>query len=1053
MNFVNNTNLNRWVRWFRLTCIFMLTVTHHAISQAQPTLNDQTPQNKGVIAAVTLDKARQLANEGRAESARESIPRFELARKLYLELGDKTKEADCLQWLGNVTKLLGENAKALEYYDQALSLHRQIDDKKGESTDLQYIGGVYYALGQIAKALEYFNLALPLSRQVVDKEGESNTLSGIAVIYDVLGEKAKAIDHLNQALRLVANSGNESEASILYNIGTIYSKSGEQGKALDHYNRALVILKKINANEGVGYTLTGMANAFFALGEYRKAIDSHDQALQVRKKIGDKRGEAATLSNMGAVYSALGEDTRALEYYNEALKGWRQADDKLGEAQTLNNIGQVHRELGDQEKAMAHYEQALKLRKDGGDKQGEAYTLNSIGGVLADAGEHAKALAVYSQAVGLYLDANDKQGEATSLINMGSACLHLGENEKANALEFFTLALPITKQIGDKSLEATTLNNFMVFWERRGNSRLAAFYGKQAVGKYQDLRENARGLDKETQQRFLQKVSDSYRYLANLLIANGRFSEAQQALNLFKDQQFFDFDRGPSQMVKHLFKTRREVDLAARFESVIEKLGNINAQFDNLIGSVGSRQPSSDEIQSYRRLEDHKKVSTAEYRALLKQAEGAFASPADENDKIGRISDTVEMQTELGNLNQQTGQKAVAVYTLVGENDFRALIVSPDGIKAFSTPVKGTELNDKVLKLWVLLQSDKYDTTVLSRQIYDHVFAPIEKELPKDSTTIIWSLDGNLRYIPIGALFDGKKFLAERYRHVIFTRADGERMTRTVNPVWTGAAFGGSRAQTIDLLGDGNNVIFPALPGVTQELRSIFREDNKGPGILSGNVLSDQQFTKTAFYDSLKQQKPLVHISSHFAFRPGDDSRSFPALGDGFLTLNELKKKSDLFKGVELLTLSACNTAATQPDANGKEIDGFAELAQRLGAGAVLATLWQVSDASTPWLMRDFYATRQAKAGTTKAEALQKAQLGLLSGTAKIELSGTTTKGSPFSNVKIVITPDGKPNGATRGAKVVSISEKDAPLFKKDTKKPYAHPYYWAPFVLIGNWR
>jgi CHAT domain-containing protein len=81
---------------------------------------------------------------------------------------------------------------------------------------------------------------------------------------------------------------------------------------------------------------------------------------------------------------------------------------------------------------------------------------------------------------------------------------------------------------------------------------------------------------------------------------------------------------------------------------------------------------------------------------------------------------------------------------------------------------------------------------------------------------------------------------------------------------------------------------------------------------------------------------------------------------------------------VELLTLSACNTAATQSDAQGKEIDGFAELAQRLGAGSVMATLWQVSDDSTPWLMKEFYSIRQSNGGATKAGALRNAQLALL---------------------------------------------------------------------------
>ena len=153
-----------------------------------------------------------------------------------------------------------------------------------------------------------------------------------------------------------------------------------------------------------------------------------------------------------------------------------------------------------------------------------------------------------------------------------------------------------------------------------------------------------------------------------------------------------------------------------------------------------------------------------------------------------------------------------------------------------------------------------------------------------------------------------------------------------------------------------------------------------------------------------------------------------------------------------MLTLSACNTAATQADANGKEIDGFAELAQRLGAGAVLATLWQVSDASTPWLMRDFYATRQSKPGTTKAAALNQAQLALLYGTAKTTPLPAAGKGTA-NTVQVVVNRDGQPEGGNARADVIYVGAKDAPLYQKDAKRPFAHPYYWAPFVLYGNWK
>ena len=93
-----------------------------------------------------------------------------------------------------------------------------------------------------------------------------------------------------------------------------------------------------------------------------------------------------------------------------------------------------------------------------------------------------------------------------------------------------------------------------------------------------------------------------------------------------------------------------------------------------------------------------------------------------------------------------------------------------------------------------------------------------------------------------------------------------------------------------------------------------------------------------------------------------------------------------------------------------KEVESFAVLAQSQGAQAVLATLWSVADTSTATFMHEFY--QQRKAGLSKGEALRQAQLALLRGTG---VPGTVVDKAP--------------------------------------QAPYAHPFYWALFVLIGNGR
>jgi CHAT domain-containing protein len=163
-----------------------------------------------------------------------------------------------------------------------------------------------------------------------------------------------------------------------------------------------------------------------------------------------------------------------------------------------------------------------------------------------------------------------------------------------------------------------------------------------------------------------------------------------------------------------------------------------------------------------------------------------------------------------------------------------------------------------------------------------------------------------------------------------------------------------------------------------------------------------------------------------------DDTKSYLLLGgkdaggQGFhLTLADLRDDQRLdFKGIELLTLSGCQTAVGSSDSDGREIDGLGITAQRKGAKAVVATLWPVNDASTGLLMETFYRLWVTTPGITKAEALQQAQLGLLYGTA--DTAGT-------------------PSGSSKGSPASASKQRPA--------SQYANPYYWAPFILIGNWK
>jgi CHAT domain-containing protein len=228
----------------------------------------------------------------------------------------------------------------------------------------------------------------------------------------------------------------------------------------------------------------------------------------------------------------------------------------------------------------------------------------------------------------------------------------------------------------------------------------------------------------------------------------------------------------------------------------------------------------------------------------------------------------------------------------------------------------------------------------------------------------------------------------------------------------------------------------PALPGVIPELDSVVHDpavpDSHGP--MQGKLLPDDQFTLAALKTELGAGKgfSVVHIASHFVLVAGSGDEPFLMMGgdnagnaNGFAwNLSEMENSPVAFHGTRLLTLSACSTAKDYKSRNGFEMDSLGMVAQQKDAEAVLATLWDVNDLSTSHIMSDFYDRWVRNPTQGKAEALRQAQLAFLHGAAA--------------------APDAKTG---RGFETVEGSQ------AATSSLGYAHPYYWAPFVLIGNYQ
>ncbi len=985
---------------------------------------------------VTLT-ALGLVNKSLGETQK-ALDYYRQALPLNIQAGDKRGEATTLNNIGAAYDLLGNRVQALDSYNQALRLYETADDKRGQATTFNNVGALYDSLGERQKALDYFDRALRLYEILEDQSGQAAIHNHIAVVYDSLGEVQKALDAYDRALSLSRMSGDKREEAIaLNNGGLLFNALGEWQKALDYCNRALTLFKAIGDKSGETSALTNRGTVYDTLGDKQTALDQHTQALSARRALGDRRGEASSLNQIGLVYESLGEKQEALDYFNKALLITRSIGDRANEAASLSNIGGVYDSLGESQKALDYFNRALPITREVGVRSSEAATLNNIGAVYKSLGQKQKALDYYNQALTLVRELKYKRGEAATLSNIGGVYDLMGDEQKA--LDSYEKALPLMKALGDKQGEATVLSGNMMAWYVLSNPRLAVFYGKQSINSIQAVRSRIQTTDKDLQKSFLKSVEYLYRFLSGLLIEQGRFAEAQQILNAFKDQQYFDFNPETVRSPGPLAMTQREARMASRYDLTSEKIGNIGTKIEELQRRTNNANAKPEDTATLRQLQVDLKDATNEFSSLVKQAQTEFKELSDPvEDKPPDVKDAREMQVALQQITKETGQEAVAIYTIVGETKLQALIVSGDNVSSASTAIKGTELSRKAQELWLLLCSPDYDPKILSREVYEAVFKPIAEKLPKETKTIIWALDGKLRYLPMAALYDGKQYLVERYNHVLFTRADRERLTRGVSATWNGYVFATSESHKFELY--GKPIEFPASDFAENELQ-IFRTNLNPNGIIDADIYSEQQFSKSSLRTTLKQERPLVHISSHFRFQPGDASSSFLVLGDNHIwTLADMREDPTLFHGVELLTLSACETAAQRPDANGKEVDAFAELAQRLGAASVMASLWPVLDKSTANLMKAFYDNRQG-GRFSKAESLRQAQLDFLYGRNLGAPEMYQTKAIP------------RTKGHATDEKEDLVEPKYRVPFKIDPQRPLAHPYYWAPFVLFGNWK
>lgn len=337
-----------------------------------------------------------------------------------------TKEAN--QILGRATALSAEEApQVTAKFEEALRLWQSLGETRQIPESFLSLGIVNHRIGEYAKALEFYEKALPLFPPTPEgMSSKATTLNNMADIALRSGETRTALESYLKSLAL-KKEGSRSWAITLDNVGAVYNRLGEHQLALDHHLRALASFRALGRHRDEAVALNNLAWLWESIGDPQRSIEFMLQALPLVKEAGAKDSEALYLSNAGYFHFLLGEHQQALAYANQSLTLSRAINNRRTEAGSLTLLCKIYPALGEFEKATEACHRVLPVHQDRGDRINSAVALTALARIFERTGETRKAIEAREAALAIYRAISDPTGEMITLHALGQIALDGGE--------------------------------------------------------------------------------------------------------------------------------------------------------------------------------------------------------------------------------------------------------------------------------------------------------------------------------------------------------------------------------------------------------------------------------------------------------------------------------------------------------------------------------------------------------------------------------------------------------------------------------------------------
>lgn len=432
------------------------------VNASEPARERLLADNKKMITPELHDamtrKVGQLQVPGSYDRA---VSLLRLVQRIAEQLGDKASIAMSERQIGDAFREWGRWTDAVKHYQDAAAMYEAMGRRNSKAATLISIGQVYFAQKNHKLAIETYEKALAEFESLNIPRAIADTLEELASVYYDQETYDRALEKFEKCLKLRETFAGKAEiAATLNSIGNAYFQQQEFDAAIQQYQKALAAFEEVNnaaSNafkdpDAIVSTISNIASAEYSRGSYEAALDYYLRALKLQETLRDKRVAANLRLSMANIYSAMGNYSVALDYLQQGLGVFEALRDKNKIASTLSDAGEAYFQLRNYDLALSHYQRSVQIFEELRSAADTSMRLYAIGNVHFFMSNFDLAVDSYEKALTQFEAIKHAPGVASMLASIAGT--RYAQQKYDLALEFYQKSLALYETLGDQSRAA-----------------------------------------------------------------------------------------------------------------------------------------------------------------------------------------------------------------------------------------------------------------------------------------------------------------------------------------------------------------------------------------------------------------------------------------------------------------------------------------------------------------------------------------------------------------------------------------------------------------------